>query len=110
MLPHTYSRTLANLNIYQFLNRLQQSFSESEDVSDQQLFLLLWIHSLSLLADNNNVGESLVVLDSSLGTAGLYSVMALLLGDNWSLLLNFPRTGQRTMHASYISYTLTSYP
>ena len=65
----------------------------------------MWVHSLSLLA-NDDIGESLVVLDSSLGAASLYSVMAFLLGDHWSLLLDFTRTGQRTMHTAYLGFRL----
>ena len=74
--------------------------SSESIVKNHHLFLLLWVHALSLLADND-IGEPLVVLDSSLSTTGLYSVMALLLGDHWSLLLHFTGTSQRTMHTAY---------
>ena len=60
-----------------------------------------------LLADHN-VGEPFIILDSPLGSSGLNSVMSLLLGDNWCLLLDFTSASQRTVHTPYISRYVSS--
>ena len=65
------------------------------------LLLLLWIQSLSLLA-YDDVGESLVVFQSSFSSSGLDAVVAFLLRGWRSLLLDFSCSRERTVHATYV--------